>query len=72
MKPSQDAEDSTRKRLSYEGGTIADHWQRENADSMLNGAFEVRLSFVSRTSRRDGTSGSEVRLWEKPDFDRLP
>ena len=65
------------KRLSCEGGTIADHRQRENADSVLIGAVEVRLSFVSRTSLQDDasgkkSSGSEVRLWEKSDFGRLP
>ncbi len=39
------------KRLSCEGGTIADHRQRENADSVLIGAFEVRL--IPRTAQSE-------------------
>ena len=32
---------------------------------------EVRLSFVSRTSLRDDSPRREVRLSEKPDFERV-
>ncbi len=57
--PSRSVESSTQKRFSCEGGTIADHRQRENADSLLIGAIALLDSVTvapNLKKRRPSTS----------------